>query len=242
MRGIRTIGTVLLLSLVRVAFSQTTQLAPTTRSGHASLTFEYEPGKYRTVQWSGTAGREQSEQEKAAARHALQVRNALLAERLLARAAPPNDITVFFSPDGGCTDAIVREINQARQQVVMQAYTFTSIPIATALVNARGRGVLVAVIFDKGMQGAERGIARLLTSNGVVVAVDAQTGIAHNKIVVVDSATVITGSFNFTDAAEHHNAENLIVVRRPDVAAAYVNNFNQNWQNTIAYDRGEDGK
>ena len=54
-----------------------------------------------------------------------------------------------FSPGGGCTNAIVNEIRQARQQIFVQAYSFTSVPIAQALVEARSRGVAVYIILDK---------------------------------------------------------------------------------------------
>lgn len=57
---------------------------------------------------------------------------------------------VYFSPRGGAEDAIVREINQARQWVMVQAYSFTSAPIGKALVEAQKRGVQVAVILDRG--------------------------------------------------------------------------------------------
>ena len=42
--------------------------------------------------------------------------------------------------------------------------------------------------------------------------IDAQHAIAHNKVMVIDGATVITGSFNFTKRAENANAENLLVI------------------------------
>ncbi len=56
---------------------------------------------------------------------------------------------VYFSPHGGCTDAITRELNRAKSTVLVQAYTFTSTPIAKALLNAHKREVKVEVILDK---------------------------------------------------------------------------------------------
>ena len=58
--------------------------------------------------------------------------------------------------------------------------------------------------------------------------IDARHAIAHNKIMIIDRRTIITGSFNFTRQAEHENAENLLVIKgRPDLAHAYVQNFLQ---------------
>ena len=61
----------------------------------------------------------------------------------------PGDIACYFSPKGGCADAVVGQIRQARQQILVQAYSFTSVPIATALVEARQRGVNVYIVLDK---------------------------------------------------------------------------------------------
>jgi hypothetical protein len=50
---------------------------------------------------------------------------------------PPNTpIRVYFSPEGECSDAIINEIDQAKMEILVQAYSFTSAPIAKALVDA----------------------------------------------------------------------------------------------------------
>jgi len=50
----------------------------------------------------------------------------------------PKDTTVrvFFSPNGGCTEAIIDTINQSKSEILVQAYIFTSEPIAKALLGA----------------------------------------------------------------------------------------------------------
>ena len=46
--------------------------------------------------------------------------------------------------------------------------------------------------------------------------------LVHNEVMVIDHATVITGSFNFTKAAEERNAENLLVITEaPELVQAY---------------------
>ena len=57
--------------------------------------------------------------------------------------------------------------------------------------------------------------------------IDTVHAIAHNKVIIVDKETVITGSFNFTRAAEEKNAENLLIIRSNELAYAYI----QNWEN-----------
>ena len=63
--------------------------------------------------------------------------------------APPLSLSVFHSPKGGCTDAVVREIQAARCEVLVQAYSFTSKPIADALIAAKGRGCNIEILLDK---------------------------------------------------------------------------------------------
>src|SRR5689334_18329029 len=68
---------------------------------------------------------------------------------LFAQSVREKPIEVFFSPRGGCTEAVVREITKARQSIAVQAYSFTSAPIAKAIVEAHRRGVKVTTILDK---------------------------------------------------------------------------------------------
>lgn len=136
---------------------------------------------------------------------------------------PPME--VYFSPRGGCTEAVVNELNSARKSVLVQAYSFTSAPIAGALLEAHKRGVKVEVILDKSQETEKYSEADFLANTGVSVRIDAKHAIAHNKIMVIDDATVITGSFNFTKAAEQSNAENLLVIRSPELAGVYTGNW-----------------
>src|SRR5438094_154292 len=57
-------------------------------------------------------------------------------------------IESYFSPKGGCADAVVRQLNRARREVLMQAYSFTCPAIAAALISARKRGVAVTILLD----------------------------------------------------------------------------------------------
>ena len=56
---------------------------------------------------------------------------------------------VYFSPRGGCTEAIISQIDKAKSEILVQAYSFTSAPIAKALLNAHKRGIKVEAILDK---------------------------------------------------------------------------------------------
>ena len=132
---------------------------------------------------------------------------------------------VYFSPKGGCTAAVVRELDQAQQTVLVQAYSFTSPPIAAALVAASRRGVRVEAVLDKSNKTGKYSEADFLVNARIPTWIDDRHAIAHNKVMVIDNATVITGSFNFTKAAQERNAENIVVIDDPRIAAAYRQNI-----------------
>jgi phosphatidylserine/phosphatidylglycerophosphate/cardiolipin synthase-like enzyme len=132
---------------------------------------------------------------------------------------------ICFSPKGGCTEAIIKEINNAKSEILVQAYSFTSAPIAKALLNAHKRGVKVEAILDKSQRTEKYTSATFLSNAGIPTYIDAKHAIAHNKIMIIDREIVITGSFNFTKAAEEKNAENLLIIRNKDLAKVYMENW-----------------
>jgi phosphatidylserine/phosphatidylglycerophosphate/cardiolipin synthase-like enzyme len=131
-----------------------------------------------------------------------------------------------FSPKGGCADAIVRELGKAHREILVQAYSFTCPSIGAALVAARVRGVAVEIVLDRANEKDSRSELGPIEKQGVEVLIDSQHAIAHNKIIIIDRHTLITGSFNFTRQAENENAENLVIITgSPTLLDAYVKNF-----------------
>ena len=132
---------------------------------------------------------------------------------------------VYFSPDGGCTDAIVKQIEKAKSEILVQAYSFTSKPIAEAIVKAGKAGVRVEIVLDRSNKSAKYSAGDFTAHMGIPTFIDSKHAIAHNKIIIIDKETVITGSFNFTKAAEEKNAENLIIVKSKELAKVYADNW-----------------
>jgi phosphatidylserine/phosphatidylglycerophosphate/cardiolipin synthase-like enzyme len=137
----------------------------------------------------------------------------------------PSDVEVHFSPKGGCTEAVVAELAKANKAVYVQAYSFTSLPIAQALVGAHKRGVSVQVVLDKSQRTEKYSSADFVAHAGIPTYIDSKHAIAHNNIIVIDGAVVLTGSFNFTKAAESNNAENLLVIHDAKLAERYFENW-----------------
>jgi len=135
-------------------------------------------------------------------------------------------IRVYFTPGDSAEAAILGQLLDAQDSILVQAYSFTNPAIASALVNANARGVRVVILLDKSHRTQKYSAAEAMAKGGVETLIDDRHAIAHNKIMIIDGQVVITGSYNFTKAAERRNAENLVIIDSPEVAAKYL----QNWQ------------
>ena len=148
----------------------------------------------------------------------------------LSRVPATGTIEIAFAPyPQRSAERLVKKIIDAAQtSVVIAAYQMTSKPIADSLCNAAARGVAVTAVLDQksnphGLGNSKRDY---LLNCGVYVRTDARYPIMHDKFIVVDSAHVETGSFNYSFAAAERNAENAIVMwNNPLMAEQYQNEF-----------------
>jgi phosphatidylserine/phosphatidylglycerophosphate/cardiolipin synthase-like enzyme len=62
---------------------------------------------------------------------------------------------------------------------------------------------------------------------GIDVRLDSLRGDMHHKVILIDRAIVVTGSYNFSRSAEEQNDENLLILHAPKVAAEYLIEFDQ---------------
>ena len=141
-------------------------------------------------------------------------------------------IDAVFSPGGGCEGRIVKEIESAEKSVCAQVYIFTSKPISDALVQAKKRGVDVKVILDKSQEKAAYGRWPIMQKGGVKVFFDRDHEVANSKIILIDDRTIITGSYNFTKAAEEKNAENIVVIENDTESFA---KFKANFESHLSH-------
>jgi phosphatidylserine/phosphatidylglycerophosphate/cardiolipin synthase-like enzyme len=146
---------------------------------------------------------------------------------------------IAFTPGDEAARIIIEALRASRQQILVQAFSFTHRDIARALIQARARGVDVQVIADaEQTELMENSAIPELAAAGVPVFLDAEHVASHNKVMVIDegysTAAVITGSYNFTFAAQFRNAENLLLLRGgPRIARAYA----ENWRRHRAHSR-----
>jgi phosphatidylserine/phosphatidylglycerophosphate/cardiolipin synthase-like enzyme len=135
-------------------------------------------------------------------------------------------VEVYFSPDDGVMDIILDEVASAREEIAFLGYSFTSDPLAQALVEKARQGVRVMGVFDSDMVVANTGSDyEWLLNAGLPVCRDGEEGLMHHKVIVIDQQVVITGSYNFTSSAERFNDENVLILHDPYLAELYLGEY-----------------
>ncbi|HEY5929022.1 MAG TPA: phospholipase D family protein [Burkholderiales bacterium] len=150
-------------------------------------------------------------------------------------------IEFAFTPGDDAAGLVIRAIDAARLQVLVQAFSFTHEKIAAALNRAHRRGIDVQVLVDpQQVELIDHNVVGLLKAAKVPVFTDGMHSAAHNKIVLIDAReeqpVLVTGSFNFTFAAQYRNAENLLVIRgNRELARAYLDNWERHRAHSVPF-------
>ncbi len=145
--------------------------------------------------------------------------------------SPKAKFEIGFSPNGSSLDIILKGIQQSQKSILVAAYSFTSKPISTALLEAHKRGVSVQVIADKKSNTGRYSAVTFLANQGVPVRVNGNYQIFHHKFMVIDGLHVETGSFNYSAAAVSKNAENVLMIwNTKEIAEIYTQQWNILWE------------
>lgn len=153
-------------------------------------------------------------------------------------------IEALFTPGDPIDAKLAALIDGARTEVLVHAFSFTNRRIARALTAAHARGVRVEMLADRGQTLELPGSAvPALARAGIPVWLDGNFAAAHNKVLLVDAgaphATLVTGSYNFTAAAQLRNAENVLIVRHDAaLAAQFRDNYMRLRERAVRFDGG----
>lgn len=161
-------------------------------------------------------------------------------------ATGPLSVEAGFSPNNYEGERLVlRSLDMARHSIRLAAYSFTAKKVVEALINAKKRGVDVAVVVDHNSNTEEDGSGSAadaldtLVRNGIPVrsvVVESNsnyTAMQHSKYAVIDGVHVQTGSYNYSVNAARNNWENVLLVSNaPELANQYL----ANWQ--VLYQKG----
>ena len=134
-------------------------------------------------------------------------------------------LEILFSPEDDVLDALIEEIDDAETSIDFMAFAFTSEDIAKAMVARMKDGVRVRGLFEKRSAGSKYSRDEFLAERGAEIHLDANRNTMHHKVIIIDSETVITGSYNFSKSAEKSNDENVIILHSPAIAGRYTQEF-----------------
>ncbi|HAT72492.1 MAG TPA: hypothetical protein DCS63_06725 [Elusimicrobia bacterium] len=132
-----------------------------------------------------------------------------------------------FSPGGRTEADIVDAVNAARESADIAVFSFYSLDIAAAVIDAQKRGVKVRVVVDR-VQASQSEVGRLLYDNGVPFRWSqgfSGKGVMHNKFAVLDGKLLMTGSFNWSANARDNNFENMFYTDSPAYTAPFAAQF-----------------
>ena len=154
----------------------------------------------------------------------------LILALILPTTASPSD--VHFSPGEGIRRHLLHAIRESRQQIDVAVYHITSTELAAALVAAKNRGVRVRVLTDQEKATSGGSAMRILREKGVALRSlgASEQSLMHHKFAVFDDRLVATGSYNWTNAAERANYENLVFLDNPDVVVRFRREFQRLWE------------
>ncbi len=136
---------------------------------------------------------------------------------------------ICFSRTMNCASIIIWLIDSAQRSVLVAVYVFTSDPLADALIRAHQRGVEVRVVIERGEAEGRGSEYERLKSAGILIRLDGNSGLMHHKFMVIDEQIVVTGSYNWSAAAEDRNDENVVAIDDREIASLYVEEFERVW-------------
>lgn len=141
-----------------------------------------------------------------------------------------SQVETLFAPDDGVANRLLDLIAGAQSEVAFLAFTFTSDPLADALLEAADRGVVVRGVIERDQAEAAGGDYARLRQSGLDVRLDNSPGTLHHKLLLIDGRIVATGSYNFTRSAEQANDENVIILHDRQAAATLQAEFQRLYQ------------
>ena len=135
-----------------------------------------------------------------------------------------------FAPEDHCAEKLIDLINQTQQSIRFMTFSFTHEGIGQAIRNKASAGVQVQGVFETRGSETEYSEFGQMKNQGLDVWQDGNPYTLHHKVLIIDDRIVATGSFNFSANATESNDENLIIIHSPQIAQAFLSEFERVYQ------------
>lgn len=136
---------------------------------------------------------------------------------------------VYFSLYDNPEQAILQELEKAKESIYFALFTFTSREIAQAIIDKFAENLEIKGVLEKAQDGPFSQY-HFLKRLRVPIRWDRNFYFMHHKFFIIDKKIVVTGSFNPTWHANYKNRENLMVIYSPSLASQYQEEFNRLWK------------
>jgi len=141
------------------------------------------------------------------------------------------EIRIFFSPEGGIAEEIIRQMDNAQEYIDIAIYSLTYEPLVGAIIRAKNREVRIRILMDKSQSKGKNSKYKFFLNKGITVIQDRHAGIMHNKIAIIDGRILFTGSYNWSESAEERNEENLLeFIDEEEIIKVYQERLDYLWE------------
>ena len=140
----------------------------------------------------------------------------------------------YFASEEEIAPILASLINQADQQILFVAFSFTHEEIGEAMLDRADMGVEVRGVFETVGSDTDFSYYGIMLLEGLAVRTDGNSRIMHHKVIIIDRDTVVFGSYNFSGNANDSNDENVLIVYDPAFANVFVREFEKVWQQAPA--------
>jgi phosphatidylserine/phosphatidylglycerophosphate/cardiolipin synthase-like enzyme len=131
-------------------------------------------------------------------------------------------LRVFFSPRGGGRDAVVNELKEAKKRIRFMTFSLTDAETGDTIMQKAQSGLLIDGIFDRWLAAGQYSLFSKFKEAKLNVVKDGNEALMHHKVIMIDNATVITGSYNYSQNAEANNNEAFLIIEKsPTINAAF---------------------
>ncbi len=140
------------------------------------------------------------------------------------------EVSILFGAEGDEITVMLNEIASARHSIHFMTFVFSLDELAHAMLRqTEEHAVQVRGIFERRNSLASWSVLPTLYCAGAGLRQDGNPNLLHHKVIIIDAETVITGSLNFSKNAVHSNDENLLIIRHPEIAALYLDEWQRQW-------------
>jgi phosphatidylserine/phosphatidylglycerophosphate/cardiolipin synthase-like enzyme len=139
---------------------------------------------------------------------------------------------VLFSLEQRIQEALLKEIESAQSTIDVAVREITSQNLTQALVRAEGRGVKVRVITDSKQAKTKSSKITSLIHEGISVKVlkGKDHGVMNHRFVIFDGKKAVAGSFDWSEASEKWNDEDILILSETEVVISFQKEFERLWR------------